>query len=164
MARSDDAMKTPLYTACERGHHRVVAMLLQKGADLNKGAADPERTPLVVASGQGHTFVCRLLVKAGAVVCGPAIDAARAQGHADTVALLTRGSHRCARCGKTAREKGVPKLFWCLGCKRVSYCSRHCQKKHWVRGGHEEACDNSGARREAETEDWTEDASLYQVD
>ena len=28
----------------------------------------------------------------------------------------------------------------CASCKRVSYCSRRCQKMHWTEGGHKRHC------------------------
>jgi MYND finger len=35
-------------------------------------------------------------------------------------------------------------LRCCSGCKKVRYCSAHCQKQHW-QGGHKLACGSSGA-------------------
>jgi len=42
----------------------------------------------------------------------------------------------CSCCGKTSDEKKFPR---CKRCKRVAYCSKECQKKHW-KAGHKKDC------------------------
>eukprot|EP00035_Acanthoeca_spectabilis_P019135 m.415201 g.415201 ORF g.415201 m.415201 type:complete len:1655 (+) comp16823_c0_seq80:4298-9262(+) len=50
----------------------------------------------------------------------------------------TGGGFMCASCRKRGTEFKAMQV--CDGCKRVHYCSRKCQKKHWVDGGHKRFC------------------------
>ena len=45
----------------------------------------------------------------------------------------------CASCAITETYVQT-KLKRCSRCKVVSYCSKECQKLHWVKGGHREFC------------------------
>ena len=45
----------------------------------------------------------------------------------------------CASCAITETYVQI-KLKRCSRCKTVSYCSKECQKLHWVKGGHREFC------------------------
>jgi splicing suppressor protein 51 len=38
---------------------------------------------------------------------------------------------RCAKCNKTAAERGVANLNVCAKCKTTVYCNRDCQKDDW---------------------------------
>ena len=50
-------------------------------------------------------------------------------------------SRVCANCDKPAAGPGDPTFRRCGRCKRVWYCSKACQKKHWrKKGGHNETC------------------------
>lgn len=48
------------------------------------------------------------------------------------------GGFMCASCRKRSTDRGSMQV--CQQCKRVHYCSRKCQKKHWVDGGHKRFC------------------------
>ena len=41
----------------------------------------------------------------------------------------------CAGCGA-----GSLSLRKCSGCRAVAYCSRECQVRHWLQGGHKREC------------------------
>ena len=44
-------------------------------------------------------------------------------------------------CGRALSANAVEQSeFRCGRCKRAFYCGRTCQKRHWGRGGHKEAC------------------------
>ena len=45
----------------------------------------------------------------------------------------------CASCAITENHVRT-KLKRCSRCKMVSYCSKECQRLHWVKGGHREFC------------------------
>ncbi len=51
---------TPLGVACEQKHMRIIELLLERGADVNKGA------PLYCAANQGHFDIVKLLLDKGA--------------------------------------------------------------------------------------------------
>ena len=47
---------------------------------------------------------------------------------------------QCAGCGYVVLNNNKEvKLLSCGGCKRMHYCNRRCQKKHW-KGAHREEC------------------------
>lgn len=49
------------------------------------------------------------------------------------------GGKHCDCCGKTATK--VPKgLLICGRCELMYYCSKECQQKDWVDGGHKKVC------------------------
>ena len=45
-----------------------------------------------------------------------------------------------ASCGDCGAEKRLDALKKCARCLAVHYCDGACQRKHWKRGGHKEAC------------------------
>ena len=89
----DTQATTPLFVAAHCGHSTVVAELLKRGANPNKGRDDGE-PPLCAAAQNGHIDVVRLLLSAGADVCAARLLGATPlylaaeQGHTEIVALL----------------------------------------------------------------------------
>ena len=45
-----------------------------------------------------------------------------------------------ASCGNCGAEKWLDTLKTCARCLAVHYCDGACQRKHWKRGGHKQAC------------------------
>lgn len=60
-ADPEDGLKTPLYVAARGGHIGVVRLLVDHGADVNKGTNN-SWTPLIAASGHGHAEVVKFLI------------------------------------------------------------------------------------------------------
>ena len=58
----------------------------------------------------------------------------------------------CAMCGGLPptphSPAGAPKLKACGRCMSARYCSLECQRAHWSRGGHKEACPHLREARE----------------
>jgi len=50
--------------------------------------------------------------------------------------LHINGSY-CCRCNKSLSKTEVKQ---CNGCRRMSYCSRTCQREDWLNGGHSVTC------------------------
>ena len=50
----------------------------------------------------------------------------------------------CASCGNQQRAGTLAGLRWnwqkCSRCQKAFYCNRDCQREHWKRGGHKQAC------------------------
>jgi hypothetical protein len=61
-----EAERTPLQYAANAGHLEIVQLLLEFGADINKGRIDTGATPLYGASIRGHLEVVKLLIENGA--------------------------------------------------------------------------------------------------
>src|SRR6185503_5154497 len=86
---------TPLFIAAEKGHRDIVALLLDKGADVKQERADSGEPPLFIAAQEGHREIVALLLDHGADVkqtrtengATPLLIAA-AKGHREIVALL----------------------------------------------------------------------------
>ena len=83
---------TPLHLAAARGHADVVKLLIDAGADLNKGDMH-NNTPLHLAAARGHADVVKLLIDAGADLSKrnmrnkTPLQKAK-KGHAEVVKLL----------------------------------------------------------------------------
>ena len=60
-----DAM-TPLWAAASNGNLRCVSLLIEAGANKDKGRTDIGATPLYIAAYRGHLEVVRFLVESGA--------------------------------------------------------------------------------------------------
>ena len=58
---------TPLLSACQHGHYRVVKLLLKYKADVNE-SRNSGASPLYLASQEGHSKVVKLLLKSAAEV------------------------------------------------------------------------------------------------
>ena len=58
---------TPLFMACQKGHLKIAALLVDKGAKIDQAKNDGA-TPLFIACQQGHLKVAALLVDKGAKI------------------------------------------------------------------------------------------------
>ena len=97
------AMTSPLYWAALNGQHRIVQMLLLRGAKTEV-KDDDLRTPLIIASMTGNTTVVRTLLEHGANIAEwdrkgwTALHHAAAGNHGRTVRiLLARGAKTDAK-------------------------------------------------------------------
>ena len=57
---------TPLMVAANRGHQRIMRLLLESGADANARSKHTDMTALMFAAGSGHVAAVRLLMQHGA--------------------------------------------------------------------------------------------------
>ena len=85
---------TPLYVAAGEGSLKCVLLLLEAGADKEKGQVETGATPLYIAARNGHLEVVRLLVESGAnkdqgkTNGATPLLAAAEKGHLEVVRLL----------------------------------------------------------------------------
>jgi len=97
--RDPEFEATPLHWASFKGHKAVVALLLEKGADINALNKDG-RTPFMMAAGFGQQDVVELLLKKGAETAfkdkngKTALDYASGRGHKAVAKLLQGGKRR----------------------------------------------------------------------
>ena len=104
--------ETPLHLACRAGQTETVLHLVQQGAKANCtdsfGSA-----PVHVACSYGHAEIARVLLRSNADIrvggrLDSILDAARAKGFHDIVALLTEASSDSRHCKRRRRAKGPP--------------------------------------------------------
>jgi uncharacterized protein len=89
-----DRGQTALRVAAAQGHAKVVAALVEAGADVNN-KADGGRTPLALAAAQGHLEVVRILL-------GSKVDAGQING-----ALIDAAGHRRGEVVRLLLDKGA---------------------------------------------------------
>ena len=89
--------KTPLWVASERGHARVLRLLLEARADKDCQTTFGQ-SPLWIASSKGHVDIVRLLLEARAdknradtVLGETPLGIAVAKGHAQIASMLLLG-------------------------------------------------------------------------
>lgn len=86
---------TPLFIAVQEGRRDVLALLLDKGADVNSHARIGEVTPLHIGAYKGDREMITFLLAHGAdknarMTSGERpVDLAQSQGHSTLVPLLT---------------------------------------------------------------------------
>jgi len=86
--------KTPLHCAAEKGHKRIVASLIQAGADLKKRDELDRRTPLHWAAYEGQKDVIVFLLEKGSTLSAKdheentPLHLASAEGQLEAVAVL----------------------------------------------------------------------------
>lgn len=113
---------TPLLIAVRRGHHQIVEMLLDRGADPNSQVGGS--TPLTRAATSGQLDLCKLLLQRGASLTyewmgrQSALDALRHYAHVDVDVirlLLDAGAplpdaRACDDLARIARDAGAEDL------------------------------------------------------
>ena len=57
---------TPLIAAAEKGHQKIVALLLTHGAEVKQATTDNGTTPLIVAVEKGYRKIVEMLLTHGA--------------------------------------------------------------------------------------------------
>ncbi|PRW33718.1 ankyrin repeat [Chlorella sorokiniana] len=119
---------------CARCHHvqwasvegNLPPVIVREGRPEPQAGMLVENTPLHLAAARGHTAMVQLLASRGADLNAVGHNGMRplgcTAGHLETAITLIRLGARCARC------------------HLVQYCSVDCQRRHWVEGGHRQAC------------------------
>lgn len=54
------------------------------------------------------------------------------------------GGMVCDCCGKTPEELQIHSFMRCSRCAMIFYCSTECQREHWKKKGHKQACRKKG--------------------
>ncbi len=69
-------LQTPLYGACSQGHTAIATLLLDAGADIERGRGNSRNssTPLTIAMSMRHVDTVRLLLDRGAALTHPPRD------------------------------------------------------------------------------------------
>ncbi len=103
--RSDlDLLRSPLLWAAEGGYADLVAIVLERGANIEDWADEGE-SPLMLAARRGHRDTVRLLVERGADLTyvtdqgWDAGDYARLGGYEDLAAMIEHAQSRSSRQG-----------------------------------------------------------------
>jgi ankyrin repeat protein len=111
---------TPIAFACVEGHRKIVGLLVEAGADPNRGKSKP----LYHAARTGHKRIVKKLLEAGADPNGrnpfetTALTAAAGNGHMEVVKILVNNGanifHRTKENRRTAidyaKEEGYAQI------------------------------------------------------
>ncbi|XP_019628242.1 PREDICTED: ankyrin repeat and EF-hand domain-containing protein 1-like [Branchiostoma belcheri] len=151
--RSTDTSAPPLLIAASEGHTKVVDLLVHHGATLDTRDCF-QRTPLMMACIFRRADTIRRLIELGARVDLTDANGLTAQGYCELnvvgfgcvpkelmeliqEALRTKLLKCCnPTCGKPGYRST---LKICGQCKLTRYCSRDCQRQHWL-AGHKMCC------------------------
>jgi hypothetical protein len=108
---------SPLNIASDHGDIKMMTLLLDAGADVNKDDKGLGATPLAFAVHNKRTESVRLLIKRGADVCYyDPIQDAREGGQQDVIDLLTAAG--ADRCPPSQRERSnATQIQQCAPCK-----------------------------------------------
>ena len=93
---------TPQAQATENGHHEMIRLLLDHGADVNAALKEPGmpgngRTALMRAAGHGLLNIVRLLIRYGANVGATQYDAGNCSGYS-ALTYAVQEDHRQVVC------------------------------------------------------------------
>ncbi|XP_078665268.1 uncharacterized protein LOC144907778 [Branchiostoma floridae x Branchiostoma belcheri] len=160
--RSTDTSSPPLLIAASQGHTKVVDLLVQHSATLDTQDCF-RRTPLMMACMFKRVDTARQLIELGARVDLADASGLTAQRYCDinvvgvddvaptpwlccaptelTEMLQEAMETKLLRCCNTTCGKPGYRstLKLCGACKLTRYCSRDCQRQHWL-GGHKKCC------------------------
>jgi ankyrin repeat domain-containing protein 50 len=139
-AKSSD-FGTPLQTAAAGGHERVVCVLLEQGAEVNRDDAGigGHGTALRIAAARGHAGIVALLLQAGADANmgvrgrgqGTALEAAKAGGHRDVVQILNKVSAVSSMVADDDEEVDTPLLPTWFGHDDFEVEPPRIEMPHW---------------------------------
>ncbi len=111
----------PLFNAAYRGHTRIVAWLISKGADVclfNHNPNDVDAPPLVGAAFSGHREIVEMLLAAGADPCAvssgnkTAAEYAQGNNHHELAAYLRSQQYAVDICNRwKVGERSVEEHF-----------------------------------------------------
>ena len=62
--------------------------------------------------------------------------------HGDLAGPFVKSAPKCAQCNSVSAH-----LRRCERCLAVQYCSKSCQARHWIEGGHRQQCAALAATR-----------------
>ncbi|XP_078687681.1 uncharacterized protein LOC144919905 [Branchiostoma floridae x Branchiostoma belcheri] len=143
--RSIGKSNSPLLIAAAKGYTEVVELLVRHGATLDTRDAY-QRTPLMVACSYKQVDIARRLIEFGARADLTDAKGLTAQQHCVRDVELTKLVQEALQtrllrcCNTTCGKLGYRStLKLCARCKLTRYCSRDCQRQHWLIG-HQKSC------------------------
>ncbi|XP_078682494.1 uncharacterized protein LOC144916945 [Branchiostoma floridae x Branchiostoma belcheri] len=165
--RANVGSLSALHFAATQGHTEVVELLVQHGATLDIRDCF-QRTPLMVASSFRQVGTFRRLIELGARPDLADVEGTTVQRYCELLRVegveclsaraelmeliqeaLQTGLLRCCNptCGKRGNRST---LKLCAQCKLTRYCSRDCQRQHWLIG-HQKCCGHDACTDDAAT-------------
>ena len=129
-----------------KGHKKMCKSCLEQRA-VKPNSRGPSLVPPQNANHERQETTMRTQLASAGEQASSSLPISAVGGKDKKAAAATSGSRECANCCVAESHDG-PTLQICAKCRLVFYCSRACQRQHWL-SGHKRFCLTPAERKPA---------------